>query len=64
MRTVRLTWKKSRMTKKKKAAVVKWTRQHYDNARDMGPYMELKAPVNDTKYIWIFMLTKAFSDIE
>jgi len=64
VRTVRLTWKKSRITKAKRAAIVKWTRQHYDTARDMGRYMELKAPNSDTKYIWIFMLTKAFSDIE
>jgi hypothetical protein len=63
MRTVRLTWR-PRVSKKKRAAILKWTRKHYPGARDRGIYLELKSPNDDTKFIWIFMFSKTFNNIE
>ncbi len=63
MRTVRLTWKK-RVSRKKKSAILKWIRKFYATARDRGEAVELLAPNNDTKFIWIFMLSKTFKDME
>ena len=63
MRTVRLTWKK-RVPRRKRAAILAWTRKFYSTARDRGDYLELLAGTNDTKFIWIFMLSKTFSEIE
>ena len=63
MRTVRLTWK-ARVPKYKRAAMVQWIRKHYDNAKDRGSYVELRAGNRDTKFIWIFMLSKTFRDME
>lgn len=63
MRTVRLTWKQ-RVTKKKKAAILKWIRLYYSTARDRGDYVELHAGKQDTKFIWLFMFSKTFNDME
>jgi hypothetical protein len=63
MKIVRLTWR-PRISKKKRAFMLKWIREHYDTVRDYGEYLELKAANRDTKYIWIFMLSKTFSNIE
>jgi hypothetical protein len=63
LRTVKLTWKK-RVNRKKRAAILKWTREHYPSARDRGTYLELKSPNDDTKFIWIFMLSKTFNNLE
>ncbi len=43
---------------------MKATKQYYPTAKDKGDYLELKAPRNDTKYIWLFMLTKLFNNIQ
>jgi hypothetical protein len=63
MRTVRLTWK-PRINRKKRAAILKWIRRFYSTARDRGEYIELLATNKDTKFIWIFMLSKTFKDLE
>ncbi len=43
---------------------MKWTKQHYDEVKDMGEYLRVKAPREDTKFIWIFMLSKTFKDLQ
>ena len=63
MRTVRLTWR-PRVSKAKRATILKWVRRHYDSARDCGEWLELKAANKDTKYIWIFMMARTFKEIE
>jgi hypothetical protein len=63
MRSVRLTWK-PRVTRKKRAAILKWIRRFYSTARDRGEYIELLAANKDTKFIWIFMLSNTFKEIE
>ncbi len=63
MRTVKLFWK-SRVTLKRKADIVRYTKIHYDEVKDCGGYLRLKAPRNDTKFVWIFMLSKTFRDLE
>ena len=63
MKSVRLHWK-PRLSKRKRAATLKWTRRFYATARDRGEYLELLAGKNDTKFIWLFMMSKAFKDIE
>lgn len=63
MTAVRLIWR-TRVPKKRRAAIVKWVRQHYDSVKDRDDYLELKAPKGCTKFIWIFMLSKAFKEIE
>jgi hypothetical protein len=63
MKIVRLIWR-PRISKKKRAVVLKWVREYYNTVRDRGEYLELKAPDRDTKFIWIFMLSKTFSEIE
>lgn len=63
MRTVKLTWKK-RLPKRRRNAVIKWIRKFYSTARDRGEFVELLAGNDDTKFIWIFMLSKSFTDIE
>jgi len=62
MRTVKLIWR-PRISRKKRAVMLTWIRQHYDSARDYGEFVELKAPNDDTKFIWIFMLSKTFKDM-
>jgi hypothetical protein len=61
MRIVRLKWR-PRINRKKRAAMLKWIREHYKNAKDDGECVVLRAPNNDTKFVWIFMLSKTFSD--
>jgi hypothetical protein len=63
MRTVRLTWK-PRINRKKRAAVLKWIRRFYSTAKDRGDCVELLAPNNDTKFVWIFMMSHCFTEIE
>ncbi len=63
MRTVKLFWK-PRSTKAQRAAAIRWTKEHYDEVKDAGEYLRLKVQRYDTKYIWIFMLSKAFKDLE
>jgi hypothetical protein len=63
LRTVKLTWKK-RVTRKKKVAILKWIRRFYSTARDRGDFVELLAGNDDTKFIWIFMFSKTFNNIE
>jgi hypothetical protein len=63
MRTVKLTWKK-RVNRKTRAAILKWIRKFYATARDRGEFVELKAGNQDTKFIWIFMFSKTFNEIE
>lgn len=63
MRTVKLTWKK-RVNRKTRTAILKWIRRFYSTARDRGDFVELMATNRDTKFIWIFMLSKTFTDIE
>lgn len=63
MRTVRLTWK-PKLNRKKRAAMLQGIRKVYDTARDHGDYVDLLVPEDDTKFIWIFMLSKAFKDME
>ena len=63
MKVVRLTWR-PRVTKAKRAAVLKWIRQHYDSVVDHGDYLELHAPERSTQFMWIFMFSKAFTEIE
>jgi len=60
---VRLIWK-SRVTRAKRAAIMAWIRKHYNRARDMGDCVEIYPPHDCTKFIWIFMLSKTFKDIE
>jgi len=52
------------VSRKKRAAMLEFVRQHYESARDLGTCLELKAPNDDTKYVWIFMLSKTFNNIE
>jgi hypothetical protein len=63
LRTVKLIWK-PRISRKKRAVMLDWIRKHYDTARDRGEFVELKSPKDDTKFIWIFMLSKTFKDLE
>jgi hypothetical protein len=63
VRTVKLTWKK-RLNRKKRTACLKWIRMFYSTARDRGDFVELLAGKDDTKFIWIFMFSKAFSNLE
>lgn len=63
MRTVRLIWKR-RVTKLNKAAILKMIQQHYRNAKDVGDAVELRAPNKCTKFLWIFMLSNTFKDLE
>lgn len=63
MSTVRLFWK-PRVSKKKRAAILKWVKQHYRSAKDLGDYIELHAPNHCTKFVWIFMFSKAFRDLQ
>jgi hypothetical protein len=63
MRTVRLIWR-PRISKKKRAVILKWIRQHYRKVTDYGDYVQLRAPNDCTKFIWIFMFSKTFSDLE
>jgi len=44
--------------------MVKWIRLHYRKVADYGDYVELRAPNDCTKFIWIFMLSKTFSDLK
>lgn len=63
MRNVKLIWKK-RLNRKKRAAVLKWIRKFYSTARDRGEFVELLSGKDDTRFIWIFMFSKAFRDLE
>jgi len=38
-------------------------RLHYDTA-NRGEFVELRAPKDDTKFIWIFMLSKTFRNLQ
>ena len=63
MRTVKLTWKK-RVNRKTRAAILKWIRLFYATAKDRGEFVELLAGKDDTKFVWIFMFSKTFTDLE
>jgi hypothetical protein len=63
MTTVRLFWKE-RVSKKKRAEMVRWIRTFYPKASDQGSYVQLRAVNQDTKFIWIFMLARTFRDLE
>jgi hypothetical protein len=63
MRTVKLTWK-NRVNRKTRAGILKWIRRFYSTARDRGDFVELLAGKDDTKFIWIFMFSKTFKDLE
>jgi hypothetical protein len=62
VRTVDLVWR-GRVSKKHRRMIVQTFRQFYPQARDSGESLRLRALNNDTKYIWLFMFIKAFSDI-
>ena len=63
MRTVRFLWK-SRITKARKRDVVAAFKEFYDLVTVEEEYLEIKAPKDDTKFLWLFMLSKAFSDLK
>lgn len=63
MRTVRLIWK-ARVNRKTREGILKWIRLFYSTAKDRGDFVELLAPKDDTKFIWIFMFSKTFKDLE
>lgn len=63
MRAVRLIWK-TRVTRKQRAAILEWIRKHYPAAKDRGGFVELRAGQDDTKFVWIFMFSKTFKDLE
>jgi hypothetical protein len=52
------------VNRKTKTAILKWIRRFYSTARDRGEFVELLAGENDTKFIWIFMFSKTFKDLE
>jgi hypothetical protein len=62
MRVVRLIWKK-RVSKKRRATVCKYISRHY-RVRDDGVAVVLRAPKDCTKFLWMFMMLKDFSDIK
>lgn len=63
MRNVKLIWK-TNVTKKSRAAVMRWIKEHYPSAKDVGPVVEFKASNRDTRYIWIFMFSHTFSNLQ
>jgi len=63
MRTIRLEWK-PQVPKKQKAATVTCIRKHYKEVKDCGDHVRLKAPNDDTKFIWLFMLSGTFRSYE
>jgi hypothetical protein len=52
------------VTRKQRTATLAWVRKFYSTARDRGDFVELLAGKDDTKYIWIFMFSKVFIELE
>ena len=63
MRTVKLFWK-SRVTKKNKANFIRAAKEVYDEVKDTGEYVEMVVPNECTKFIWLFMLSRMFKDLQ